>query len=112
MEIYFVACRGCGREIVIDCPPGGGRPATISGQFNPLPDCPHCGESHPYAESDIKSRLDPEGDTESAKEFLRRIDTGRIDRSISDQIKELPRAQLEEIAEILLARSTKNRKKS
>jgi hypothetical protein len=60
MEIYFVKCKGCKGEIVIDREPKGEKVATVSGTFNTYPDCPHCGQKHLYNFADIKTRHEPE----------------------------------------------------
>jgi len=55
---YFVQCKSCQQEIMIDRDAPGADIVTITGDFTAFPDCPHCGADHEYAPSDIQTRTE------------------------------------------------------
>jgi hypothetical protein len=57
---YFVHCKSCQQEIMIDRDAPGAETVTITGDFTAFPDCPHCGADHQYEPSDIQTR-EPNG---------------------------------------------------
>jgi len=55
---YFVQCKSCQQEIVIDRDAPGADTVTITGYFTTFPNCPHCGAEHQYAPSDVQTRVE------------------------------------------------------
>jgi hypothetical protein len=53
---YFVQCKSCQQEIVIDRDGPEADTVTITGAFTAFPSCPHCGAGHQYSLSDVQTR--------------------------------------------------------
>jgi hypothetical protein len=54
--VYFIECRNCKAEIIIDRGLDENRATALSGAFHTFPDCPNCGARHLYDSSDVKTR--------------------------------------------------------
>jgi hypothetical protein len=55
---YFVQCKTCQQEIMIDRDAPGTDTVTITGDFTTFPNCPNCGAEHQDGPSDIRTRAE------------------------------------------------------
>jgi len=55
---YFVECKSCQQEIIIDRHAPEEDTVTITGAFTAFPSCPHCGTEHQYGASDVQTRTE------------------------------------------------------
>jgi predicted RNA-binding Zn-ribbon protein involved in translation (DUF1610 family) len=54
--VYFIECKSCNREVVIERETPGSGVVSIIGKFTTFPRCPHCGAKHIYEPEDIRQR--------------------------------------------------------